>query len=225
MAKQTLLPGVIINPSEKPVASVIWLHGLGADGHDFESIVPELKLPKSMAIRFIFPHAPMRPVTINGGYIMRAWFDIKEISLNAQEDEKGIYEAEKSICDLIEYEHQIGIKYEHITLAGFSQGGALALHTGLRYSKKLGSIIALSSYLPLRNKFGKEINSTNKNIPIFMAHGLNDQIIPYPIAQMSYNKLIEQNYQITFKTYPMQHHLCQQEIEDISSWLNEKFIL
>ena len=219
---QALLPYVEINPKKSPIASVIWLHGLGADGHDFESIVPELNLPEFLPIRFLFPHAPMRPITINGGYMMRAWFDIEEISLHPQEEEEGIYEAEKMIGDLIKHENDLNIPAHRIILAGFSQGGALALHTGLRYPEKLGGILSLSGFLPMHRKLAKEVNSVNQSIPIMMAHGEMDPLIPITMAQFTCDYLKENGYAVEFHTYPVQHGICQAEIDDISAWLQIK---
>ena len=200
--------------------SVIWLHGLGADGHDFEAIVPELRLPDSLPLRFVFPHAPVRPVTLNGGMSMRAWYDIRQLSGSFNdEDETGIRESEKAICALIENEKKLGMPSDKIILAGFSQGGAMALHTGLRYPEKLAGIIALSAYLPLGNLLLAEVSAANQNIPIMMAHGTSDPLIPLMFAKASSDFLIKHGYQIDWHTYPMQHTVCSQEIRDLSQWL------
>lgn len=214
-----LLPCVEINPQQLPTASVIWLHGLGADGHDFANIVPELRLPPTLPVRFIFPHAPVRPITINAGYAMRAWYDIIGEDFNAREDEAGVRESTQAILDLIENEHQRGIAYDRIILAGFSQGGAMALHTGLRCAQRLAGIIVLSAYLPLANTFIAEANPINKDLPIFMAHGLHDPLLPLEWGKISSEFLINLGYQVDFHTYPMPHSVCSEEIADISRWL------
>jgi len=215
-----LLSCVEIKPEIAPVATIIWLHGLGADGHDFVSIVPELHLPDNLPIKFIFPHAPERAITINNGYVMRAWYDVKQLSGSFNdEDEPGIRESEKEICALIENEKKLGMSSDKIILAGFSQGGAMALHTGLRYPEKLAGIIALSAYLPLANLFLAEVSTVNQNLPIIMAHGTSDPLIPLMFAKASSDFLIQQGYQIDWHTYPMQHTVCSQEIRDLSQWL------
>jgi phospholipase/carboxylesterase len=218
----TKLECIEINPDIKPKMAVIWLHGLGADGHDFVSIVPELHLPDNLPIKFIFPHAPERAVTINNGYIMRAWYDIKQLnSLPEKEDEVGIRDSAEKICALIEQEKSLGLSSDKIILAGFSQGGAMALHVGLRYPEKLAGIIALSSYLPLNKLLTQEKSAVNQNTPIMMAHGTEDPLIPVMFASASKNFLIHQGYQVDWHTYPMPHAVCAQEINDISRWLQK----
>lgn len=201
--------------------SVIWLHGLGADGHDFTGIVPELRLPTSAAVRFIFPHAPHRPVTINSGMTMRAWYDLYALDNRMLEDELGIRQAFGYISELIEHENARGIDYKNIILAGFSQGGALALFSGLRYPKQLAGIIALSTYLPLPTTLAKEGQPANKNIPIFMAHGIMDPVVPLVFARASRTILTSLDYKIEWHDYPMAHSVCADEIHDISQWLNK----
>jgi len=210
---------VEINPQTDPEFSVIWLHGLGADGHDFEPIVPALNLKKPT--RFIFPHAPIRSITINNHMQMRAWYDIIALSLDAGEDEKGIRESEAIIIQLIEEEHKKGISYERIVLAGFSQGGAMVLFTGLRFPHTLAGIIALSCYLPLYQSLPLEANANNKDIPIFMAHGQFDMLLPITLGQITKKFLTQQNYKLQWQTYPMQHGVCPEEITAVGEWINK----
>jgi phospholipase/carboxylesterase len=186
--KQPLLDAVTIGPKDARY-SVIWLHGLGADGHDFEPIVPELAFKTKAQTRFIFPHAPARPVTINQGYIMPAWFDIVAIDDKARQDETGIRDTALRISDLIAQEQQRGVVTDHIVLAGFSQGGAVALHLGLRYPQRLAGILALSAFLPLADKLAAERTPANQDIPIYMAHGEYDPIVPLQLARWSQQQL------------------------------------
>lgn len=213
------LPCVAIDPSIKPQAVIIWLHGLGADGHDFAQAVPQLNLPPELGIRFVFPHAPVRPITLNNGYQMRAWYDITGLTLCSREDELGIISSEQTIVALIDREIANGIPSNKIILAGFSQGGALALHTGLRYSKPLAGILALSTYLPLAKKLSTEKHTANYNIPIFLAHGENDPVIPLSWAQMAHQQLQHLNYAPQWQAYPMEHSVSQQEMHDIRQWI------
>lgn len=218
---QKLLSCVEVNPKKDPTATVIWMHGLGADGYDFESIVPALQLPEDLPIRFVFPHAPVRPVTINLGMEMRAWFDIIAIDINAEQDAKGMQQSEKLIQELIKRENDRGIPSDRIILAGFSQGGAMALHIGLRYFEKLAGIIALSTFLPLADLLIREASSVNRRIPIFMAHGTVDPIVPFQFAKYSCEHLKELGYPVDWHTYPMQHLTCAAEVEDISKWIKD----
>lgn len=218
-----MLSCVEVNPKAAPVASIIWLHGLGADGHDFADIVPQLHLSEALPLRFVFPHAPVQPVTLNGGYPMRSWYDIYGLSIDTQEDEKGIRASAELINALIEQEVEQGIPTDRIVLAGFSQGGAMALYCGLRFPEKLAGILALSTYLPLAGTIQAEGRIANKSIPIFMAHGDNDNVIHISLAQLSLNFLQAANYNVDFKTYPIGHSVCEQEINAISSWLNNLF--
>lgn len=213
------LESIVIDPPVTAQGSIIWLHGLGADGNDFVSIVEELRDEKIPPLRYIFPHAPMRPVTINNGYVMRAWYDIFSLDRFMQEDIAGINDSAKSIATLIEKEIARGISSEHIILAGFSQGGALALHSGLRYQQPLGGIIALSSYLPLAAALPSVNNPVNKNIPIFMAHGNFDSVVPYQFAYACKELLKTNDYQVDWHTYPMEHSLCFEEILAMRNWL------
>ena len=212
------LPGVEIDPATTPQAAVIWLHGLGADGHDFEPIVPQLQVP--IPIRYIFPHAPQRPVTVNGGYVMRAWYDIISFDLTRRrEDADGIRESAQQLESLIEREIDKGISPQRIVLAGFSQGGAIALHTGLRYPQRLGGILALSTYLPLADTVASEAHPANRDIPIFMGHGSEDTVIPLPHALISHRLLAGLGYAVEWHSYVMPHSLCNEEIADIRKWL------
>ena len=202
----------------KPAAAVIWLHGLGADGHDFEPIVPELRLPASKAVRFVFPNAPHRPVTINGGMRMPAWYDILQMGGGA-EDEAGIRESQRQVEELIARQNEQGIPAGKIALAGFSQGGAIVLHTGLRYRERLAGVMALSTYLPLREKLEKEKQAANAGVPIYMAHGSFDPMIGIDRAQRSREILEAQGYQVEWHEYPMPHSVCPEEIGDIAKFL------
>lgn len=223
MHKKPLLDAVVI-PSKVPAKySVIWLHGLGADGHDFVDIVPQLQLAESQATRFIFPHAPLRQVTINGGMQMPAWFDVYGLTNDSPLDEIGIINASQAIDGFIEQEIANDIPARHILLAGFSQGGALALYTGLRYSKSLAGILALSTFFPKITN-----NPLNKNniqhIPIFMAHGTSDPIVTIDVGEASKQHLLHMGLHVAWHTYPMGHALCPPEIQDISAWLNHIFL-
>lgn len=220
MTKTTqFLSAIEIETDPNPIYAIIWLHGLGADGNDFVPIVNELGLSAEKPTRFVFPHAPERPISINNGYIMRAWYDIFSSDFNDHQDESGIRSSQIAITALIEREMQRGISAKNIFLAGFSQGGALALHIGLRHSLRLGGIVALSCYLPLAKTFAAEINAMNAAIPIFMAHGSFDTVIPISNAVASRGKLLAAEYRVEWHEYPMAHSVCEQEIADISNWL------
>jgi phospholipase/carboxylesterase len=207
-----------IETGPKPAAAVIWLHGLGADGHDFEPIVPELGLPTSKPVRFIFPNAPQRPVTINMGMRMPAWYDILQLGGGA-EDEAGIRESQAQIGKLIERQKTLGIPARCIVLAGFSQGGAIVLQTGLRYPERLAGLMALSTYLPLAGKLAAERRAINDDLPILMAHGSWDPMIPMARAQQSRNALQALGYRVDWREYPMPHSVCPEEIADIAAFL------
>ncbi len=209
-----------IPATSTPIYSIIWLHGLGADGHDFESIVPELSLNKAEHINFVFPNAPIQAVTINGGAKMRSWYDILDASLDREVAVDDIYKSATQLTQLIQNEISKGIKAENIVLAGFSQGGVIALHAGLRYPQKLAGIIALSTYMPTTEQLETERASANNETSIFMAHGTMDPVIHLPIAQDSFNRLKVMNYPISWYEYPIQHSLCLEEITDISNYIN-----
>ncbi len=214
-----MLDFISVETAQDITHSVIWLHGLGADGHDFEPIVPELGLTQETGVRFIFPHAPTRPITINNGYVMRAWYDILGLDLTARVDEPGVLASEKLIIELIEQEEAKGINSKNIFLAGFSQGGAMALHTGLSYKKPLAGILALSCYLPLPHLIPAAKDSVNKEMAIFIAHGSQDMMVNPQFGQMSYQYLTQLGYHASWQTYPMDHAVCPAEINAIGQWL------
>ena len=213
------LDAIEINPKQTANASVIWLHGLGASADDFVPIVPQLNLPLDHRIRFVFPNAPVQPVTLNGGFPMPAWYDIYGLAGDSRQDKEGIRKTEGLVRALIEQEEARGIDPCNIILAGFSQGGAMALHTGLRYHKHLGGIIALSTYLPLADLAPSELSSANKNLPILMVHGAYDGIVKPEWAELSRNTLNELGYKVEWHTYEMAHTVCPEEIKLITDWL------
>jgi phospholipase/carboxylesterase len=210
---------VVLTPAAPPTASVIWLHGLGADGYDFVPIVNELRLPPALAVRFIFPHARPRPVTINNGFVMRAWYDILGFGPGRPEDAAGIRESQQEVQQYIEREVAAGIAPQKIVIAGFSQGGAIALQTGLRHPQRLAGVMALSTYLPLRESLAAEAAPANRDVPILMCHGLHDPVVPFALGQASCDLLQAQGYRVEWRSYPMEHQVCLEEIVDISSWL------
>lgn len=216
-----------IETGDAPDAAVIWLHGLGADGHDFEPIVPELAFPSAPAMRFLFPHAPVRPVTVNGGMRMRAWYDILNFDAGGRQDEAGVRESAASLNALIARERERGIAAERIVLAGFSQGGAVALHTALRYREPLAGLMALSTYLPLASRLadeiGDEASSQPRSLPIFMAHGQFDPVLPIDLGRESRRTLESAGFNVEWRDYPMAHAVCPDEIADIRSWLARVF--
>ena len=219
-----LLESIEIATGKNPSASVIWMHGLGADGSDFVPIVEELELDGAPGIRFLFPHAPMRPVTINNGTVMRAWYDVSLGDLEGgsrRADGKGVRESQAHITALIERESKRGVASEHIVLAGFSQGGAIALQTGLRYPRTLAGVMALSTYLPLAESLPQEAAPANKATPIFMAHGTYDPLIPFVMGAGSMTLLTGLGYAVEWRQYPMPHSVCPEEIGDIGDWLRK----
>ncbi|MDR2877873.1 MAG: dienelactone hydrolase family protein [Chromatiales bacterium] len=216
----TDFPGVLIEPQTPANAAIIWLHGLGADGHDFEPIVPYLQLPAALAVRFFFPHAPQRAITINNGMRMRAWYDISGSELQRREDEAGVRESSAALHRMIDAQIARGISAERIVLAGFSQGGAIALHAGLRYPARLAGIAALSTYLPLPGTVAKEAHAANRDIPILMVHGSVDTIIPLSLAERSAQSLRALGYDVEWQVYAMAHTVSNEEITLISSWLS-----
>ena len=208
-----------IETTANPTAAVIWLHGLGADGNDFVPIVPELKLPDDLGIRFIFPNAPHQPVSCNGGYVMRSWYDIYSLNDFDREDKTGLMQSQQTVEQLIQNEINRGINPERIILMGFSQGGAVVLHTGLRHSQRLAGIGALSTYLPFRADVAKEKHQANAEVPIFMAHGLHDTVVRYEFGEASCELLRELGHSVNWFSYPMEHNVCADEINDISTWI------
>jgi phospholipase/carboxylesterase len=216
----TVLPCIEIETAPNPSAAVIWLHGLGADGNDFVPIISQLNLSECPAIRFVFPSAPSMAVTVNGGYVMPAWYDITERDINAREDLAGIHKSAAAISQLIEREASRGIAYEKIILAGFSQGCAMSLQVGLRFPHRLAGIIALSGYLPLANSLALERSEANGKTPILMAHGVWDAVITLERAEASADILEKLGYQVDWNTYPMEHSLHPDELVDISRFLS-----
>jgi len=217
------LSTIEIQPEAAHKYSVIWLHGLGADGHDFESLIPELHLTAATNTHFIFPNAPVQPVTINGGMSMRSWYDILEMSLERKVDIDGIYQSASLIEPLIRQEIDKGIASTNILLAGFSQGGVIALHAGLRHPHKLAGIVALSTYLPTIDRLQTERSAANKDTPIFMAHGIIDPIVAVESGKAAFDKLKSMDYNIEWHDYLMEHRLCVEEIEHISAFMNSIF--
>jgi len=214
---------VEVETGPNPVGSVIWLHGLGADGHDFEAIVPELHLPAALPLRFVFPHAPVRPVTINNGMEMRAWYDILSLDKEGRADAEGVRNSSALLDALIQQEQERGIDPGNIVLAGFSQGGAIALHNAIRSSLKLGGLMALSTYLPLLSTVEDEVannpDAGDVSLPVFMAHGQHDPMIEIQGARISAERLESLGYTVEWHDYPMAHAVCAEEITDISAWL------
>jgi len=214
---------VIIETGPDPVGSVIWLHGLGADGHDFEPIVPELRLPAELPLRFVFPHAPIRPVTINGGMEMRAWYDILSFDGDGRADEAGVRESAATLMDLVAAETGRGVDPGRIVLAGFSQGGAVVLHAGLRYATPVAGLMLLSTYLPVPGAFEAEVAGTSesqpRSVPIFMAHGTFDPMLPYQLGVATKQTVESAGYGIEWHEYPMAHGVCPEEIADIRAFL------
>lgn len=210
---------VVIETGPHPDATVIWLHGLGADGHDFETIVPALDLPAPAAIRFIFPHAPVRPVTLNNGMPMRAWYDIISLGGNARQDEEGIRASGDLVHAMIEEQVAAGIDPARIVVAGFSQGGAIALYAGTRSERKLAGIMALSTYLVLGDKLAAERTAASAEVPILMVHGLHDQVVPLDRGRQARQALEALDYEVQWHDYPMGHEVCMPEVQEISAWL------
>ncbi|MCC7396746.1 MAG: dienelactone hydrolase family protein [Planctomycetes bacterium] len=214
-----LLPAVVIDPPGPVRASVIWLHGLGADGHDFAPIVPELRLPAALGVRFVLPHAPVRPVSINGGMRMPAWYDISELDLRRRHDEAGLRASAARIGDWIAHERAGGIKSERIVLAGFSQGGAVALFLGLRHPEPLAGLVALSTYLIGEDSLDHEASAANRRLPILMAHGSLDDVVPLARGEAARAALTQRGWPVQFHSWPMQHAVCLEEIEAVATFL------
>ena len=212
------LESIVLDTGNDPKYSIIWLHGLGADGEDFVPLAEDMQLPR--AARYIFPHAPRRPVTINGGFVMRAWYDIASDSIDSMQDEAGILASEADIEALIGQEIARGIEPCHIFLAGFSQGGAVALHTAMRLDTPIAGVIALSTYLPLAQKADAEATSASRTTPIFMAHGTYDPIVPHALGLASRERLESLGYNVEWHEYAMQHSVIEREIRDIEAWLS-----
>ena len=213
---------VIIEPRAPADACVIWLHGLGADGHDFEPVVPYLGEALVSHTRFVFPHAPMQPVTVNGGYVMRAWYDIAEVDLERRPDEAGIRDSATLLEGWLREQRDTGLAADRIVLAGFSQGGAIALHAALRLQETVAGVLALSTYLPLAEKAAAEVTETGRAHAVMMAHGTADPIVPLAAAERSVSVLGELGVGVDFHRYPMQHELCAEELADITAWLGSR---
>ena len=213
---------VEVEPDGEAKRSVIWLHGLGADGHDFEPIVPHLRLDPALAVRFVFPHAPRIPVSINMGLIMPAWYDIRGIDLRAEQDTRGALRSAGQVRALIRRENERGVPAERIVLAGFSQGGAIAMHVALRYPETLAGLMALSTYLVCEDTLEAERSEANRDISIFQAHGELDPMVPCERGVAAHERLVELGYGATFKTYPMEHQVVAEEIEDVGAWLGQR---
>lgn len=218
-----VLDCVEVTTASPPRYAVIWLHGLGADGHDFEPVVPYLGLPAGTPVRFVFPHAPMRPVTINAGAVMRAWYDITELSTSKGQDEAGIGHSAAKVRQLIEREEERGIAARNIVLAGFSQGGAMALHVGLRFPRTLAGIMALSAYLLFPERLEQECSQANRETPVFMGHGSHDPMLPLMLGREAKNRLEALRWPVEWHTYPIPHSVSPEEITDIGRWLQSRF--
>lgn len=211
-----------IETGPAPVAAVIWLHGLGADGHDFEPIIPELGLPASVPLRFVFPHAPYRPVTLNQGYVMRAWYDLALAERRFWQDEAHIRESARYIDTLIDREIGRGIGSDQVLLAGFSQGAAIALYSGLHHPRRLAGVMALSMPIPLPDRLAGEINAANARIPVFLAHGTQDQVVPYAMGEYGRQLLEQLGLAVEWHSYPMAHSVVPRELDDIRAWLLQR---
>jgi len=218
MASACENPPVEIETGPSPTASIIWLHGLGADGHDFEPIVPELQLPSKLSIRFVFPHAPMRAVTINGGAVMRAWYDLAMSESGLMQNPEHLRESEIIVQELIARERSRGIAANRIILAGFSQGGVLALQTGLHFSETLAGILVLSAPLSGIDRLLTEIHPANSSLPVFLAYGTEDPLVSFALAQQVYQKMKHHPVEVTWHAYPTGHSVTMEEIRDIATW-------
>lgn len=215
-----LLDHLVVDTGSDPRHCVVWLHGLGADGHDFEPAVPALGLPEALAVRFVFPHAPVRPVTVNGGMRMRAWYDIPTLDIGGPQDEAGIRDAAERVEALMA---DTGFKPADTVIAGFSQGGAIALHAGLRHRHRLAGILALSCYLPLHDRLEHEAADANRDTPIFMAHGTQDPVVPFGLGQRTREFLASSGYDVAWREYAMPHAVSPEELQDIGRWLADRF--
>ncbi|NGY06414.1 alpha/beta hydrolase [Solimonas terrae] len=215
---------IVLEPLAPARAAVVWLHGLSADGSDFVPLVPELGLPADAGIRFVFPHAPMRPVTLNGGMPMRAWYDIVGLSTGDAQDDAGIRESERRVRSYLDQQLDTGIAPERLILAGFSQGGAITLHTGLRLPQAIAGLIALSSYVPLHEVLDVEATPAARQMPIFIAHGRQDPVVPYAWGEDSANGLSARGYRVEWHRYAMAHEVCAEEIADIAAFLRKTLL-
>lgn len=214
-----LLPAVERETNNNPDASIIWLHGLGASGNDFVPIVPELRLPENLGIRFIFPHAPTIPVTVNGGFVMRAWYDILEMEIDRKIDTEGLLASAREIEGFVDNELKRGIDSKRILIAGFSQGGAVAYQVALSHDKPLGGLLAMSTYFATSDSISH--SGANSTIPIEIQHGTYDPVVPESLGQNAAHHLTQEGYSVNYRTYPIEHGVCPQQIEDISEWLQQ----
>ena len=210
---------VEISTGPNPTAAVIWLHGLGADGHDFQPVVPQLVWPDAPGIRFIFPHAPVRPVTLNNGMAMRAWYDIVSLTGNRDQDQKGIADSVNDTAALVRRERERGIDADRIVVAGFSQGGAIALQLAVRYPEKLAGLIALSTYMLLDHRLENDRHEANKDLPLFVGHGRSDPMVPFMLGEQLAERMRSLGHPVEWHSYPMLHAVCPEEIADLSAWL------
>lgn len=220
----TLLSAVELEPDRPAEHAVIWLHGLGADGHDFPPIVPELRIDPAHAVRWVFPHAPAIPVTLNGGMVMPAWYDIRGLDLRTRHDEEGIRLSAARVTGLLERENERGIPCERITLAGFSQGGAIAAQVALRHPERLAGLVCLSTYLVLPETLAAERSQANRELPIFQAHGTLDPMVNLERGRAARERLRELDYSVEWHEYPMEHQVCLEEIRDLGRWLGARFV-
>jgi phospholipase/carboxylesterase len=219
----SLLSTIEINPSATAIGTVIMLHGLGADGNDFAPIVAELNVLNHLPLRFVFPNAPQRAITINNGYVMPAWYDITSLEIQQRADRAGVAESVKQLTQLIVHEKSLGISDHNIILAGFSQGAVIALATGIYYPEKLGGILALSGYLPFSEAELENTSQINHQTPIFMGHGKQDKMVPYSLGEAAYSTLKKLKFNVRWHDYAMAHSVCQQELQDIAAWLTTIF--
>ena len=208
-----------ISTGPSPSAAVIWLHGLGADGHDFEPVVPQLMWPGAPDIRFVFPHAPVRPVTLNNGMAMRAWYDIVSLTGNRDQDQKGIADSVNDTAALVRRERERGVDADQIVVAGFSQGGAIALQLAVRYPEKLAGLIALSTYMLLDHRLENDRHEANKDLPVFVGHGRSDPMVPFMLGEQLAERMRNLGHPVEWHSYPMLHAVCPEEITDLSAWL------
>jgi len=216
------LPAIEIETAPNPTFSVIWMHGLGADGNDFVPVVPQLRLPASLGIRFIFPHAPAIPVTWNNGYVMPAWYDIVSVDRNARSaDEVGLRRSREAVRQLIARENQRGVPTERIVVAGFSQGGAMAYTVAFTHPQRLAGVLALSTYIPSISLIETEFSEVNRTTPVFAAHGTDDEVLPIQLGELARDTLLDKGCSLTWHVYPMPHSVCMEEIADIGAWLRE----
>lgn len=219
------LPAVELDPEGEPTHSVIWLHGLGADGNDFPPIVPELGLAEPLRVRFVFPHAPIRPVTVNNGMAMRAWYDIRGLDLETGRDVEGLRRSADDVAQLVEREIERGVPSERIVLAGFSQGGAVAMHLALRYPTRLAGLIALSTYMLTGESLDEEASEANRDLPVFQGHGSHDPLVLPEWGVAARDRMVAHGCDVVWGTWPMEHHVCQEEIQELGAWMRRTLVV